>query len=53
MTDAPLDIRFPSTQMGYVHTAGAYTALNNVYYPVSDIATSCAVAAERVADDTL
>ena len=53
MTDAPLDIRLPSTQMGYVHVAGAWTVLNNVYYHVLETVTSLAVAAERLSDDTL
>lgn len=50
MTYAPLDVRFPSTPMGYVHTAGAHTVLNNVYYRISDTAATLAASAERLAD---
>lgn len=50
MTYAPLDIRFPSTQMGYVHTAGAYTVRSNVYYRILGAAATLAASAERLAD---
>ena len=51
MTYAPLDTRFPSTQMGYVHTAVAYTVCSNVYYRISGTAATLAASAERLSDE--
>ena len=46
MTDAPLEFRFPPIPRDYVHTAGAYTVLNNVYYRILGTAATLAASAE-------
>jgi len=53
MTNAPLVIRFPSMQMGYVHTAAAHTVRNNMYYQISGTAAKLAASAEGLVDDTI